>query len=136
MTEKAKSRFTSLDVGAIINETSARVEGTHLQNIYDLTPKAYLLKFAKKDTKIQLIVEAGVRVHETVYGRENPNVPPSSFAAKLRKHLRDRRLTKFEQLGFDRIIHLEFGHDSRPEQCMHLFIELYSMVRCPSTALP
>ena len=75
------------------------------------------------------MVEAGVRVHATRFDRENPNVMPSSFVGKLRKHLRERRLTKFEQLGFDRVIHLEFGHDSKPENAYHLFIELYATVR-------
>lgn len=117
-----------MDVRAVATELKGKLEGAHLQNIYDLTFKSYLFKFAKKDLKVQLLIEAGVRVHETRYGRENPNVLPGAFAAKLRKHLRDRRLTKFEQLGYDRVLHMEFGHDTRPEQCMHLFIELYSMV--------
>lgn len=128
---KIKSRFTSLDVRAVTRELRASLEGAHLQNIYDVNPRTLLLKFTKREAKVLLLVEAGVRVHATRYDRESPNVLPSSFAAKLRKHLRERRLTRFEQLGFDRVIHLEFGHDSRPELAMHLYIELYATVRGP-----
>ena len=125
--EKAKSRFTSLDVRAATRELQPAIVGAHLQNIYDVNPRTLLLKFTKKDSKVLLLLESGVRLHSTHFDRENPNVLPSAFAAKLRKHLRERRLTKFEQLGFDRIVHFEFGHDSRPEQAFHLFLELYSM---------
>lgn len=126
--EKAKSRFTSFDVWAVVSELQATgIIGCHLQNIYDIAGKTFLLKFTKKDTKIPLVLEPGVRFHSTRFDRENPNVLPSSFVAKLRKHLRERRLTKFSQLGFDRIVHFEFGHDSRPEATFHLFLELYSI---------
>jgi predicted ribosome quality control (RQC) complex YloA/Tae2 family protein len=125
--EKVKSRFTSLDVRVAVRELQPSIVGAHLQNIYDINPRTFLFKFTKKDTKILLLLESGVRIHSTQFDRENPNVLPSAFAAKLRKHLRERRLTKFEQLGFDRIVHFEFGHDNRPEQTFHLFLELYSM---------
>lgn len=128
MGEKVKSRFSSLDVKAATSELAPLLAGAHLQNIYDINPRTYLLKFTKKDAKTTVVIESGVRIHSTRYDRENPNVLPSPFAAKLRKHLRERRLTKFEQLGFDRIVHFEFGHDTRPEQTFHLFLELYSMV--------
>lgn len=129
MGEKTKSRFTSFDVHAAVTELSNQLLGAHLQNIYDINSKTFLLKFTKKESKTLVLLESGIRIHSTRFDRENPNVLPSSFAAKLRKHLRERRLTRFEQLGFDRVVHFEFGHDSRPEQVFHLFLELYSMVR-------
>ncbi|PJF18363.1 Nuclear export mediator factor NEMF [Paramicrosporidium saccamoebae] len=128
MEEKAKSRFSSLDVRAATVELKPSLVGAHLQNIYDMNSRTYLLKFTKKDAKVLLLIESGVRIHSTRFDRENPNVLPSAFAGKLRKHLRERRLTKFEQLGFDRVVHFEFGHDTRPEQTFHLFLELYAMV--------
>jgi predicted ribosome quality control (RQC) complex YloA/Tae2 family protein len=134
-TTKAKSRFSSLDVRAATTELKPSLVGAHLQNIYDMNARTYLLKFTKKDAKVLLLIESGVRIHSTRFDRENPNVLPSAFAGKLRKHLRERRLTKFEQLGFDRVVHFEFGHDTRPEQTFHLFLELYAMVRVISFVL-
>ncbi len=46
---------------------------------------------------------------------------------KLRKWLRDRRITGFEQLGFDRVVHFEFGHQN-PSQILHLYVEFYASV--------
>lgn len=125
--EKVKGRFSSLDVRATVLELQSQCTGSHLQNIYDINPRTFLFKFTKRDGKLSLLVESGVRLHSTKYDREKPNVLPSSFAAKLRKHLRERRLTKFEQLGFDRVVHLEFGHDSRPEMTFHLYFEFYAL---------
>lgn len=124
MVEKSKARFTSLDVNAVTSELESDIVGSHLQNVYDMNSRTYLLKF----TKNRVLIESGVRIHSTKFDRENPNVLPSAFTAKLRKHLRGRRLTKFGQLGFDRVVHFEFGHDTKPESTFHLFLELYSMV--------
>lgn len=124
---KTKSRLGSLDVRAILLELRPALEGAHLQNIYDIDSRTYLLKFAKKASKTLVLLESGVRLHSTKYGREDSNTFPSAFAAKLRKHLRDRRLTRCEQIGFDRVVHFEFGHESRPELTLHLFLELYAL---------
>ena len=35
---------------------------------------------------------------------------PSGFSMKLRKHLKGKRLIKASQLGYDRIIDLQFGY--------------------------
>lgn len=126
---KTKTRFTSLDVrAAVVEIQQSGIVGSHVQNIYDINNRTFFFKFTKKSFKIMLLMESGVRIHMTHLDRDNPNILPSAFVAKLRKHLRERRLTKFEQLGFDRIIHLEFGHDTRPEQTFHLYLELYAQV--------
>lgn len=41
---------------------------------------------------------------------------------KLRKHLRNRRLTSIKQLGADRTIDIQFGHG---ETAFHLILEIY-----------
>jgi hypothetical protein len=43
---------------------------------------------------------------------------------KLRKHLKGKRLTNARQLGFDRIIELQFGYSGCADE-YHLIIELY-----------
>lgn len=125
---KIKNRFSSLDVRVVCGELKQTLEGCHLQNVYDMDSRKYILKFTKKATKVQLLIESGTRIHSSRFDRENHDTLPSPFAAKLRKHIKERRLTKFEQVGFDRVVHFEFGHDNRPELTFHLFLELYSMV--------
>lgn len=90
-----------------------------------------------------ILLESGSRIHTTDY--EWPkNVAPSGFSMKvsflhffmrnystfskkiiilqLRKHLRNKRLESLKQLGFDRIVDLQFGTG---EAAYHVFLELY-----------
>lgn len=92
-------------------------------NIYDLNPRTYLIKFARGEEKVFLLIESGIRIHSTEYTREKSNTP-SGFAMKLRKHLRTRRLTSARQLGVDRVVDLEFGGGS--EYAFHLICEFYA----------
>ncbi len=114
-------RFTSLDLAAAVHELQA-VVGTHLQNVYDVDARTFILKFGGRTN---VLIESGIRLHATGLAKENPNVLPSGFAARLRKGVRDRRCTGVRQLGFDRVAEFAFGHDARPEAAMYLYVELY-----------
>ncbi|KAJ8906864.1 hypothetical protein NDN08_003348 [Rhodosorus marinus] len=72
--------------------------------------------------KVLLLIESGIRVHTTLFDREKGDAP-SGFTAKMRKHLRNKRLDGIEQLMSDRTFKLIFTSSS--ETC-HLIIELYS----------
>lgn len=62
-----------------------------------------------------------MRLHKTSF--EWPKAQfPSSFSMKLRKHIKQKRLTKVEQLGVDRVVDLQFGTDDRAS---HVIVELY-----------
>lgn len=102
-----------------------------MQNIYDINGKSFLFKLNPKegDDKIKLVIESGVRLHRTAYDFETSNnSQPSFFAMKLRKWLRDRRVTGFGQCGFDRVVRMDFGHVN-PELALHLYLEFYSAVQ-------
>jgi predicted ribosome quality control (RQC) complex YloA/Tae2 family protein len=128
-----KGKLNMLDVRAIIKELRHKLIGLRLANLYNLNNKTYLLKFSghivgineHKETdaiKQQLIIESGVRIHTTAYSREHDKLP-SNFAVKLRKHIRLLRLENIQQLGVDRVIDLQFGHDSK---AYHILLELYA----------
>lgn len=105
-----------------------RIVGSRLQNIYDLDSRTFIFKFAKPASpKALLLVESGTRLHETWHDREDPNVQPSFFTMRLRKWLRERRVTAMGQAGWDRVAWFEFGHDSRPELVFRLWVELYAL---------
>ncbi|KAI9334047.1 hypothetical protein BDR26DRAFT_937229 [Obelidium mucronatum] len=116
-----KTRFTSLDCAAICADLQGLI-GLRLANIYDANAKTFILKFAKPDHKALVLVESGIRVHPTSYARDK-SATPSAFTAKLRKHLKTRRLAAVSQLGSDRIVDFVFGEG---EFALHLFVELYS----------
>lgn len=95
---------------AITSEASELVTGYRLQNIYNLVSnkRSFLLKFAKPDSKVNIVVESGLKVYVSEFQR--PTLPqPSGFVVKLRKHLKTKRLTRIYQLGDDRICVMEFN---------------------------
>ncbi|KAI0388957.1 fibronectin-binding protein A N-terminus-domain-containing protein [Xylariaceae sp. FL0594] len=103
-----KQRFSSLDVKVIAHELSASLVSLRLSNIYDLSSKILLFKFAKPDNKKQLLVESGFRCHLTEFARTTA-AAPSIFVQKLRKALKTRRVTSVSQIGTDRIIEIQFS---------------------------
>ncbi|XP_019850525.1 PREDICTED: nuclear export mediator factor Nemf-like [Amphimedon queenslandica] len=116
-----KERFTTVDLLASIEYLNRRLTGMRVANIYDVDHKTYLLKLARSEEKIVLLVESGCRLHTTEF--EWPkHLQPSGFAMKLRKHLRTKRLISITQLGVDRVIDMVFGSG---EYAHHLIIELY-----------
>ncbi|XP_068874785.1 ribosome quality control complex subunit NEMF [Aphelocoma coerulescens] len=116
-----KSRFSTVDIRAVLAELRQSLLGMRVNNVYDVDNKTYLIRLQKPDCKATLLLESGIRIHMTEF--EWPkNVMPSSFAMKCRKHLKTRRLVSVSQLGIDRIVDLQFGSD---EAAYHLIVELY-----------
>ncbi|KAI9267123.1 fibronectin-binding protein A N-terminus-domain-containing protein [Helicostylum pulchrum] len=119
-----KQRFNALDVRATVINLRERLIGIRLQNIYDVNSKTFLFKFAKPDDKELVLVESGVRIHTTQFSRDK-SITPSVFCAKLRKHLRTRRVTNVRQLGIDRIVDFEFAGGEMGIG-YHIICEFYS----------
>ncbi|XP_034848646.1 nuclear export mediator factor NEMF isoform X1 [Mirounga leonina] len=116
-----KTRFSTIDLRAVLAELNASLIGMRVSNVYDVDNKTYLIRLQKPDFKATLLLESGIRIHTTEF--EWPkNMMPSSFAMKCRKHLKSRRLVSAKQLGVDRIVDFQFGSD---EAAYHLIIELY-----------
>ncbi|NXP03799.1 NEMF factor, partial [Thinocorus orbignyianus] len=116
-----KSRFSTIDVRALLAELRLSLLGMRVNNVYDVDNKTYLIRLQKPDCKATLLLESGIRIHTTEF--EWPkNMMPSSFAMKCRKHLKTRRLVSVKQLGIDRIVDFQFGSD---EAAYHLIVELY-----------
>ncbi|KAI1379706.1 fibronectin-binding protein A N-terminus-domain-containing protein [Hypoxylon crocopeplum] len=103
-----KQRFSSLDVKVIAHELSATLVSLRVSNIYDLSSKILLFKFAKPEVKKQLLIDSGFRCHLTDFARTTA-AAPSVFVQKLRKALKTRRVTAISQIGTDRIIEFQFS---------------------------
>ena len=116
--------MTAVDLRAAVSELSNRLVGQRLVNIYDINSKTYLLKFSGRDAdqKDFVVIEVGSRIHSTTFQFDKPKVP-SGFTLKIRKHIRQWRLTSLRQLGVDRVVEFTFGSG---EQCFRLVIEFYA----------
>lgn len=107
-----------------------RLIGMRCSNVYDLSPKTYVLKLMNssgvtesgESEKVLLLMESGVRLHTTAYLRDKSNTP-SGFTLKLRKHIRTKRLEDVRQLGYDRIVLFQFGLGANAH---YLILELYA----------
>ncbi|CAD0053143.1 unnamed protein product [Aureobasidium pullulans] len=115
-----KQRFSSLDVKVIAHELSSALVSLRVSNIYDLSSRIFLFKFAKPEQREQLIIDSGFRCHLTTFARATA-AAPSPFIARLRKYLRTRRVTSVAQIGTDRIIDIQFSDGQ-----YHLFLEFYA----------
>ncbi|KAJ1335898.1 nuclear export mediator factor NEMF [Microdochium nivale] len=103
-----KQRFSSLDVKVIAHELSETLTSLRVSNIYDLSSKILLFKFAKPDDKKQMLIDSGFRCHLTDFTRTASSFP-SPFVQKLRKVLKTRRVSAISQIGTDRIIEFQFS---------------------------
>ena len=104
----------------IAHELSATLCSLRLANVYDLSSRIFLFKFAKPNSRQQIIVDSGFRCHLTNFTRATA-AAPSAFVSRLRKFLRTRRVTKVSQVGTDRIIEFEFSDGQ-----YRLFLEFYA----------
>ncbi|TGZ81481.1 hypothetical protein EX30DRAFT_358782 [Ascodesmis nigricans] len=119
-----KQRLTSLDLLCLTTELRPTLSAPNacfrLTNIYTLAPRVFLLKFSLPNRRHLLILDSGFRAHLTSFTRDTEPTP-SGFVAKLRKHLRTRRLTRIGQVGTDRVLRLEFSEGE-----WRLYVEFFA----------
>ena len=103
-----KKEFTSFDIAAAVTELKALIADSRVNNIYQLDEKTLIFKLHKANlSPIRLVMEAGRRLHSTVYAEENPSSPPA-FCMSLRKYLRDAWVAGIDQYEFERIVTVSF----------------------------
>lgn len=110
------------DLRIIARELKTQLENYRLNNIYDLPNNGgFLLNFRIPDSKKSLVVNPGFQIHLTEFTRDTPPTP-SNFVAKLRKHLKSRRLTRVELAANDRVIVFSFSDNYD----YHLVLEFFA----------
>jgi predicted ribosome quality control (RQC) complex YloA/Tae2 family protein len=103
-----KKEFTSFDVAAAVKELKVLLCDSRVNNIYQFDQKTVVFKLHKANVPpIRLVLEAGRRIHSTVYAEESPSEPPA-FCMMLRQYLRDSWLDGVEQYEFERVVVLGF----------------------------
>ena len=100
-----KVSMSSVDIAAIVTELQELV-GARLVKAYQHGSDEMRLKLHHKEKgPLDLIVEAGKRIHLTRYKRRSPRMP-SNFAMFIRKHLDGGRISHIQQFDFDRIVEI------------------------------
>ncbi|HDQ06856.1 MAG TPA: fibronectin-binding domain-containing protein [Candidatus Bathyarchaeota archaeon] len=98
-----KEVMTSFDVAAVTHEINELTKGAHVAKIYQIGTQTLLLKLRiPKLPRLQLLIEAGKRLHLTSYVHETPK-KPSAFCMSLRKYLDNGVIKEVRQHEFERI---------------------------------
>ncbi|MFA4645784.1 ribosome rescue protein RqcH [Pyrococcus kukulkanii] len=101
-----KESMTSVDVKYVVEELKGIV-GSRVDKVYHEDNEVRIKLHKAGEGRVDLVIEAGKRVHVTTYIKEN--LQPTAFAMLLRKHISGKFLTNIEQREFDRIVILHFG---------------------------
>lgn len=115
-----KENVNNIDIAVILKELQKLI-GAKVVKIYQLGEKEIKIKLHQPGRgAVDLIIEAGRRIHTTKYQRIAPK-EPSNFSMFLRKHLNSGKISKIKQIDFDRIV--EIGIE-RGDRNMSLIVEL------------
>ncbi len=114
--------MSNVDVYAICHELKELLNDARFQKAYQPTKDTVLVRFhVPGKGRMDVVFQAGLRVHSTHYPPENPKVPPN-FPMLLRKYLKGGTVTDVRQHHFDRIIEM----DIQKEHKYSLVIELFA----------
>ncbi|MFX1473939.1 MAG: ribosome rescue protein RqcH [Promethearchaeota archaeon] len=113
--------MTASDIYVMLRELKDALVGRWILNIYQVNGSLIFKISDDSPNKIWLVVEPGKRMHLTALTYEK-EAQQRAFCKSLRRHLRDHKITAFEQHDFDRIIYLRAGP---PEKEFTLVIELF-----------
>ena len=114
--------MSNVDIYAICNELKEILKDARVDKAYQPTRDTVLIRFhAPGKGRVDVVFQAGLRVHTTHYPPENPQIPPS-FPMILRKHLKGGNVTCVKQHNFDRILKI----DIQKEHKYSLVIELFA----------
>ncbi len=102
-----KDSLSSVDIAVIVRELQAELIGARVEKVYQIGKEELRFKLHQRNRgSIDLLIEAGRRIHTTKYRRKTPQVP-SNFAMLLRKRLGGCHISGVQQLEFDRIVELK-----------------------------
>ena len=114
--------MSNVDINAICYELNNLLEGARVDKSFQPTNDTVIMRFHVSGTgRIDLIFQAGVRIHTTQYPLDNPKMPPS-FPMVLRKHLKGANVISVKQHNFDRVVEIKMKKD----KVYTLIIELFS----------
>ncbi len=116
-----KANMSGFDLRAIVGELN-QFAGAYVKKSYMPHYEQIVLRINPKESnQFDLVIVRGSRVYTSTRDRPMPMTPPP-FAMVLRKFLKNARMTAVRQLGFDRVLALDF--DTKFGQ-MHLYVEVF-----------
>lgn len=117
-----KKAMSNVDVAAIVEELKGRILGGFVGKAYQQSSDTiWLTVQSPEEGRLDLLLEAGKRVHITHTERPITKTPPQ-FPTMLRSHLGGGRIVDIKQHDFDRVMEIAVEHGGATE---FLIIELF-----------
>lgn len=114
--------MSNVDINAICYELNEILEGARVDKSFQPIKDTVIMRFHVRGTgRVDVVFQAGVRIHTTRYPLDNPKIPPS-FPMVLRKHLKGANIVSIKQHNFDRVVEIKI----KKEKTYTLVIELFS----------
>ncbi|RLE51889.1 MAG: hypothetical protein DRJ26_05305 [Candidatus Methanomethylicota archaeon] len=105
MNIKIKREMNALDLLCVLKEIKPKVLNSYFNNAYHLAENFFLFKFRGEET-LNLLFEAGKRIHLTKFDFEKPRMP-SPLCTFIRKNFNRCRVVYVSQYDFDRVLTLK-----------------------------
>lgn len=114
--------MSNVDIYTICQELKDQLTGARVDKSYQPTNDTVVIRFHKAGTgRLDLVMQAGKRIHLSVYPLSNPQQPPH-FPMLLRNRVRGANVTSIEQHNFDRVVIIKMKKDIT----YTLIVELFS----------
>ena len=114
--------MSNVDIYTISTELNNILEGARVDKTFQPNKDTVVMRFHIAGTgRVDVVFQAGTRIHISQYPLENPTRPPS-FPMLLRKRLRGSNVISVKQHHFDRIVEIKMKKD----QTYTLIIELFA----------
>lgn len=117
-----KKAMSNVDVAAMIAELRERLVGGHVGKAYQLNAETISLSIqSPREARLDLLMEAGRRIHLTKKERKASKTPPQ-FPTMLRNRLSGGRISDIQQFDLDRVVEITVD---RGGVSNYLIVELF-----------
>lgn len=114
--------MSNVDIFAICHELNELLKGSRVDKSFQPTKDTVIIRFhVKGQGRVDVVFQAGVRLHKTQYPMDNPKLPPS-FPMLLRKYLKGGVVKEIKQHKFDRVVEITVSR----EEDYTLVVELFA----------
>ncbi len=114
--------MSNVDIFTICQELNDLLVGSRVDKSFQPTKDTVVMRFHKAGVgRLDLVMQAGARVHISQYPLTNPQNPPH-FPMLLRKRVKGANVISVEQHNFDRVLVIKM----QKEQVYTLIVELFA----------
>ena len=114
--------MSNVDIYTICQELNELLAGARVDKSFQPTKDTVVMRFHKAGTgRLDLVIQAGKRIHISQYPLTNPQNPPS-FPMLLRKRVKGANVVSVSQHNFDRVVEIKMKKDI----CYTLIVELFA----------